>query len=52
MAWGKKKEESKGKKPVKVVNISDQVNAKDKKATMWCTMHSCSKLACPSGNHD
>ena len=42
----KKKEE--GKKPVKVVPVD--VNGK-KNPNMWCAMHRCSKVACPT-QHD
>lgn len=49
MRFGKKKEEP---KKIKVVDVSKKVNAKEKSKTMWCTMHSCSKLACPGGNHN
>lgn len=53
MALFKKKDETpKGKKPVKVVDISAKVNAKPKNATMWCSMHSCTKAACPGGMHN
>jgi hypothetical protein len=47
MAWGKKKEESKGKQPIKVKDISEKVNAKDKNAIMHCPMHNCTKTSCP-----
>jgi hypothetical protein len=45
-----KKDDGK-KKPIKVVDVSAKVNSKKKNDTMWCPMHSCTKLACPGGNH-
>lgn len=47
-----KKPKDDGKKKIKVVDASAKVNAKPKNKSMWCTMHSCSKLACPGGNHN
>lgn len=42
----KKKDESKGKKPVKVVPVD--VNPKKKNPNMWCAMHNCPKTGCPT----
>ncbi len=50
MGFRKKKEEQ-GKKPVKVVDVSKKVNSKPKNLTMWCPMHSCTRVACPGGRH-
>lgn len=47
----KKKDEGKGKKPVKIVDRSKKVNEQPKNLSMWCSMHNCSKTSCPKMHH-